>query len=213
MPPHASHGFAVRSAHCHIDALREHRQCLLRPARGLGLGGLPPISTRAGPLNNITNVAAGGAHTCALTVSGGVKCWGFNGSGQLGEGSTMQRLTVVDVIGLSSGISAIATGQSLTCALTASGGVTCWGSHSLGQLGVGGRNYGLPGDVLQALSAPNFIPVTSLWSLLLLLVLGGWITVQAVRRNERRVRKPPSILRRWSPMATEVRLLHAGFES
>jgi alpha-tubulin suppressor-like RCC1 family protein len=56
----------------------------------------------------------------------------------------------VDVSGLSSGVSAIAAGRFHTCALTTSGGVKCWGENFRGQLGIGGRNYGLPGDVLMS---------------------------------------------------------------
>ena len=80
-------------------------------------------------------VTAGSRHSCALTTSGGAKCWGNNNSGQLGDNSTTQRLTTIDVSGLASGVSAIAAGDAHTCALTSSGGVKCWGDNSFGQLG------------------------------------------------------------------------------
>ena len=48
-------------------------------------------------LTGISKIAAGTNHTCALTTAGGVKCWGFNDEGELGENSTTQRLTPVGV--------------------------------------------------------------------------------------------------------------------
>ncbi|MEZ5457730.1 MAG: RCC1 domain-containing protein [Lysobacteraceae bacterium] len=44
------------------------------------------------PLNDVQQVAAGGYHTCALMNSSEVFCWGLNASGQLGDGSTTDRL-------------------------------------------------------------------------------------------------------------------------
>jgi hypothetical protein len=95
-------------------------------------------------LSEVIGIAAGEGHTCALTNAGGVKCWGLNGTGQLGDGTATDRHTPVDVSGLDSGVSAIAGGDGHTCTLTNIGGVRCWGMNDNGQLGDGGG--GVPCD-------------------------------------------------------------------
>jgi hypothetical protein len=89
----------------------------------------------------VTAIAAGGVHTCALTDGGGVKCWGDNEYGQLGDGTTENRMTPVEVSGLSSAVTAIAAGYYHSCALTTGGGVKCWGDNYRGQLGDGTTEY------------------------------------------------------------------------
>src|SRR5262249_54866534 len=73
----------------------------------------------------------------ALTNAGGVKCWGDNQGGDLGDGTTVERLRPVDVSGLTSGVVAIAAGEFHTCALSTAGGVKWWGVHQGGDLGGG----------------------------------------------------------------------------
>ncbi len=98
--------------------------------------------------NGVAAIAAGESHTCALTTGSGVKCWGYNRSGQLGDGSIIHRPTPVDVLALSSGVTAIAVGEVHTCALTTVGGVKCWGSNYYGQLGNGSTtDYPTPVEV------------------------------------------------------------------
>jgi alpha-tubulin suppressor-like RCC1 family protein len=87
--------------------------------------------------SGVQAIVAGIDHTCALTSAGGVKCWGSNGDGQLGDGTTSQRLTPVDVSGLTAGVSGIATGNRMSCAVTSAGVAKCWGANDLGQLGDG----------------------------------------------------------------------------
>lgn len=102
-----------------------------------------PVLVRG--IGSATAVAAGGAwegaYTCALLASGTVKCWGANGSGQLGDGSKKDSTFPVTVAGISTAAALAVAGNSFTeghsCAVLASGAVQCWGANDSGQLGNG----------------------------------------------------------------------------
>lgn len=97
----------------------------------------------SGLTSDVMAVSAGWFHTCAVTVSsGGAECWGQNAYGELGDATNDQREQPVDVTGLTSGVAAITTGDSFTCALTITGAVKCWGRNWEGQLGNGTTNAG-----------------------------------------------------------------------
>ena len=73
-------------------------------------------------------VSMGGSHTCAVTVTGGLKCWGSNAKGELGVGDLLDRLTPTDVKSLQSGVAEVSAGTYQTCALLINEDVKCWGS-------------------------------------------------------------------------------------
>jgi alpha-tubulin suppressor-like RCC1 family protein len=85
----------------------------------------------------VRSIAAGVGVSCAVTNAGGVKCWGSNGHGELGDGTTTDRHVPVAVSGLAGGVRAIVAGEALTCALTTAGAVKCWGYNRYGELGDG----------------------------------------------------------------------------
>jgi len=82
-------------------------------------------------------IAAGIAHTCAITPEGGVQCWGNNDFGQLGNGTNSGSNIRVNVSGLAGGTTIVAGGNH-TCILSGDD-VWCWGQNSQGQLGDGTR--------------------------------------------------------------------------
>jgi alpha-tubulin suppressor-like RCC1 family protein len=91
-----------------------------------------PTPTIVAGLGSAVQVTAGMDHACvAELVNGGVRCWGKNSQGQLGDGTTTNRQTAVAVSGLSAAVGASA-GRSSTCAVLSGGTARCWGSGPIG---------------------------------------------------------------------------------
>ena len=96
-----------------------------------------------------TLVAGGYWHTCMVTATGGVKCWGDNSYGQLGDGTTISHSAPAAVIGLGGTVSSIAATFHQTCALSSTGAVKCWGLNDSGQLGLANQqSSSLPVQVI-----------------------------------------------------------------
>ena len=106
-------------------------------ARGVGSAGtVASRGVTAGDAVISLSASISGHHTCVLSGDGSVRCWGHNDTGQLGDGTTTDRLTPVAVSGLTGAV-ALAAGGSHTCALRANGTMRCWGNNGFGQLGDG----------------------------------------------------------------------------
>lgn len=91
-------------------------------------------------------IAAGFVHTCALIEGGDVQCWGLGTSGQLGYGNTStigddEDPSAAGFVAFPGVATQIVAGTEHTCALLQGGAVRCWGSGSVGKLGLGNTNF------------------------------------------------------------------------
>ena len=94
----------------------------------------------SGLTSGVVSISGGYEHTCAVLTNGEAKCWGRNGYGELGDGTTTNRNvpTSVKVDGQPiSGIASISGGLRHTCAITTGGAAKCWGYNALASLGNG----------------------------------------------------------------------------
>ena len=97
-------------------------------------------------LASVVELGSSGNHQCARTSGGTAACWGFNSSGQVGDGTTATRQEP-HTLALT-GVEEIAVGKSHTCA-RAQGRLFCWGDNGSGQIGIRG-----PHDVLAPVEVP-----------------------------------------------------------
>lgn len=143
VPPGAFERVAVGGAHtCGVRGGKvycwgdnTHGQC------GVDSGGSfrpTPVEVVFSPSRTVFEVTAGERHTCAITSTGSIFCWGDNGLGQLGNGGTTSSHLPVQV---STTFTALQVGAGVdhTCAVLDLGGgpkkVYCWGDNTYGQLG------------------------------------------------------------------------------
>ena len=78
----------------------------------------------------------GGNYSCAVTTDGGLKCWGNNQFGQLGDGTTTLSAVPVQISGGHT-FASVAAGGGHSCAVTTDGTAYCWGHDRNSQLGNG----------------------------------------------------------------------------
>jgi alpha-tubulin suppressor-like RCC1 family protein len=151
---------AISAGNGHTCALRMASGATSPGAKCWGSGAVGQLGNGANSISNapvsvstltvgVNAITAGDSHTCARKTNGGIRCWGYNATGQLGDGGTGNQSKPVAVAGLPSGMSAVAAGGGHTCVITGQGAVKCWGGNAFGQLGDGTRNQSLrPVDVI-----------------------------------------------------------------
>jgi alpha-tubulin suppressor-like RCC1 family protein len=128
----------------------------IQATNGSGTGSLPfALTVNAAtapsfvvqPANQLLASGASGAtlvaglgHSLALKQDGTISAWGWNGYGQLGDGTLRDRYTAAPVAGLT-GVVALASGYGHSLAAKYDGTVWAWGCDYNGQLGLGTTGY------------------------------------------------------------------------
>lgn len=98
------------------------------------------VKAAGGALDGVVAVQGGECSTCALDQGGEVWCWGCNGNGSLGDGTTTSRPAAAEVLDAPAGapfgnVSALHVGGGHACVERGGGEVWCWGQNSNGQVG------------------------------------------------------------------------------
>lgn len=96
---------------------------------GDGGGGSPPSC--------VQDLSLGAGHSCAVKGDGTLWCWGDNTYGEIGDGTTQNKTTPVQIAALGSDVESVSLGFDHTCAVKTDGTLWCWGRNEYGQLGDG----------------------------------------------------------------------------
>ena len=124
----------------------DYGQLGIGSSTNLDLNAPPSTAIDLGTGRTAVAVSAGIGYTCAILDNGDLKCWGKNGYGQLGIGSTTELnappSTAID-LGAGRTAVAVSAGGDHTCAILDNGDMKCWGLDSNGQLGDGGPAWTL----------------------------------------------------------------------
>jgi alpha-tubulin suppressor-like RCC1 family protein len=135
---------------CVLMVLHDRVRCWGGNGNGeLGYGPMQQVGDEPGELptpnlalgSPVEHIASNDRHTCAILDDGTVKCWGYNGSGQLGYpggnvGDEDDEMPPAAARGVSNALQVVA-GERHTCVLLQGGTVRCWGGNSSGELGDG----------------------------------------------------------------------------
>ncbi len=125
---------AKQAARCWGDNLRGQAGDGSRPATQAGHITYPAAKLAVPKLTAAASGSSGAIHWCLADVTGAVHCWGYNASGQLGDGTTANSYVPVQVKGVTQA-TAVSCASSHTCARQNNGTVQCWGSDAQGKLG------------------------------------------------------------------------------
>ena len=107
-------------------------------------------------LTNVKQVSTKYRHACAV-VGTGVACWGINVFGNLGAGDTAAHLYPVLVTISGKTVKKVAVGTDVSCALTTSNEVYCWGANNQGQCGLGYNSTAVTGPVQVAQNGGGYL--------------------------------------------------------
>ena len=95
----------------------------------------------SGLASGVSEIQVGSTYGCARATAGGIKCWGYNAYGSLGDGngggSGDMSASPVDVSGLTTNMIQVSTGNNFACGLRNDGKLFCWGLNAYGSLGIG----------------------------------------------------------------------------